>query len=133
PGRTAVAVNLAQELAAHGPSLLVDADTEAPSVTQVLGVLDETAGVAAAARLAGDGRLDAESLRGLTRRVGNGMRLLTGLTRADRWRELPAASLDVVWEQARALAAWTVVDVGAGMDDPTGGFAAGMAPRRHQA
>ncbi|WP_454084849.1 AAA family ATPase [Georgenia sp. Marseille-Q6866] len=133
PGRTTVAVNLAQELSDRGEVLLVDADTEAPSVTQVLGVLDETAGLAAAARLAGDGRLDAESLRSLTRRLERGPRLLTGLTRADRWRELPAASLDVVWERARELAGWTVVDVGAGIDDPVGGLTSGIAPRRHQA
>ncbi|MBD8063045.1 AAA family ATPase [Oceanitalea stevensii] len=133
PGRTTVAVNLAQELSDRGEVLLVDADTEAPSVTQVLGVLDETAGLAAAARLAGDGRLDAGSLRSLTRRLERGPRLLTGLTRADRWRELPAASLDVVWERARELAGWTVVDVGAGIDDPVGGLTGGIAPRRHQA
>ncbi len=133
PGRTTVAVNLAYELAAGGEVLLIDADTEAPSITQVLGVLDETAGIAAAARLAGDGRLDGEALRSLTRRLEKGPRLLTGLTRADRWRELPAASLDVVWERSRELTAWTVVDVGAGIDDPVGGAAAGMAPRRHQA
>ncbi|QDB78518.1 hypothetical protein FE251_03335 [Georgenia wutianyii] len=130
PGRTSIAVNLAAELAAHEPTLLVDADTEAPSVTQVLGVLDETAGIAAAARLAGDGRLDAGTMRGVTRRLGERLRLLTGLTRADRWRELPAASLDVVWEQARETAAWVVVDVGAGIDEPVGGLG---APRRHQA
>jgi len=131
PGRTTVAVNLAAELAAGRETLLVDADTEAPSVSQVLGVLDETAGIAAAARLAGDGRLDTEHLRALSRRLGEHQRLLTGLTRADRWRELPAASLDVVWEQARQLAAWTVVDVGAGIEEPVAGF--GGAPRRHQA
>ena len=130
PGRTSVAVNLAAELAAHEPTLLVDADTEAPSVTQVLGVLDETAGIAAAARLAGDGRLDAGTLRGMTRRLGERLQLLTGLTRADRWRELPAASLDVVWDRARETAAWVVVDVGAGIDEPVGGLG---APRRHQA
>ncbi|WP_152192692.1 nucleotide-binding protein [Georgenia satyanarayanai] len=133
PGRTTVAVNLAQELAGRGEVLLVDADTEAPSVTQVLGVLDETAGIAAAARLAGDGRLDGGALLSLTRRLDRGPRLLTGLTRADRWRELPAASLDVVWERAREVAGWTVVDVGAGIDDPVGGLTAGIAPRRHQA
>lgn len=133
PGRTTIAVNLAHELSSRARTLLVDADTEAPSVTQTLGVLDETAGIAAAARLAGDGRLDADALRSLARQVGKGPRLISGLTRADRWRELPAASLDVVWEAARALADWSVVDVGAGIDDPAGGFTAGVAPRRHQA
>src|SRR5699024_10704645 len=82
--------------------------------------------------LAGDGRLHPEALRSLTRRLDKGPRLLTGLTRAGRWRELPAASLDVVWELARQFAEWTVVDVGAGIDGP-GGFVAGTAPRRHQA
>ena len=133
PGRTTVAVNLAHELAQRAEVLLVDADTEAPSVTQVLGVLDETAGLAAAARLAGDGRLDTERLGRHTRRLPGGPRLLTGLTRADRWRELPAASLDVVWERARELAEWTVVDVAAGIEEPAGTFTSGMAPRRHQA
>ena len=133
PGRTSVAVNLAHELAAGGSTLLVDADTEAPSLAQVLGLLDETAGIAAAARLAGSGRLDADALRTLAVTVTGQLRLLTGLTRADRWRELPVATLDVLWEQSREIAQWTVVDVGAGIEDTPGGFESAFAPRRHQA
>ncbi|MEE6282713.1 hypothetical protein [Georgenia sp. MJ170] len=133
PGRTSVAVDLVHELATTGPALLIDADTEAPSVAQVLGLLDETAGIAAAARLAGSGRLDATAFAGLCVTVADGVRLLTGLTRADRWRELPTAALDVVWERAREAAAWTVVDVAAGIEDAPGGFESAFAPRRHQA
>jgi MinD-like ATPase involved in chromosome partitioning or flagellar assembly len=41
-----------------------------------------------------------------------GVRVLTGITRASRWPELPAASLDMVFQRCRELAAWTVVDCG---------------------
>ncbi|MEE6296718.1 hypothetical protein [Georgenia wangjunii] len=133
PGRTTVAVNLAAELAAAGGScLLVDADTEAPSVAQVLGLLDETAGIAAAARAAANGRLDRAALARACLTV-DGFRVLSGLTRADRWRELPPTSLEVVWERARELAAWTVVDTGAGIEGAGAGFEASFGPRRHQA
>ncbi|MDD9206080.1 hypothetical protein PU560_06290 [Georgenia sp. 10Sc9-8] len=135
PGRTTVAVNLAAELAArHHRALLVDADTEAPAITQTLGLLEESSGIAAAARLAAHGRLDRATLSRLCPRLDadGGLRVLTGLTRPDRWRELPAAALDVVWEHARALAPWTVVDLAAGAEDDATGF--GPAPqRRHQA
>lgn len=133
PGRTSIAVELAHELAAGGTALLIDADTEAPSLAQTLGLLDETAGIAAAARLAGHGRLDAATFEALCLPLDDRLRLLTGLTRADRWRELGVAALDVVWERARAAAAWTVVDVAAGIEDAPGGFESAFAPRRHQA
>jgi MinD-like ATPase involved in chromosome partitioning or flagellar assembly len=38
--------------------------------------------------------------------------VLSGVSRADRWPELPTASLEVVWTVARALTGWTVVDCG---------------------
>lgn len=134
PGRTAVAVTLASELAAAGvPALLVDADTEAPSVVQALGLLEESAGIAAAARAAAHGRLDAATLARACRTVPEGFRVLAGLTRADRWRELPASSLEVLWERCREIAPWTVVDTAAGAEGGGGGFEAAYAPRRHQA
>ncbi|MCC2312971.1 AAA family ATPase [Cellulomonas xiejunii] len=113
PGRTFVAVNLAAELAALDRStLLVDADTYGGVVAQVLGVLDEAPGVAAAARAAGQGSLDLATLARLAPVVLPGLRLLSGISRADRWPELPASSLELVLSQARALADVTVVDTG---------------------
>ena len=132
PGRTTVAVALAAELAAHGDALLIDADTEAPSVTQVLGLLDDASTIAVAARQASHGRLDATTLLGLCPVVDRRLRVLTGLTRADRWRELPAAALEVVWETARRTSPWTVVDVGAGIEGD-GGLDPTYGPQRHQA
>jgi MinD-like ATPase involved in chromosome partitioning or flagellar assembly len=112
PGRTTVAVNVAAELAAlHLPTLLVDADTYGGVVAQVLGLLDEAPGIAAAARLANTGSLDLPALARLARQVnGTALRVLTGIARPDRWPELRPSSLEVVWRVARTLAAFTVVD-----------------------
>lgn len=133
PGRTTVAVTLAAELAAlTGGALLIDADTEAPAVTQALGLLEDSSALAVAARQATHGRLDAVALAQLAPVVDGGLRVLTGLTRADRWRELPASALEVVWDLAREVAPWTVVDVGAGLEIEAG-FDPAWAPQRHQA
>lgn len=113
PGRTFVAVNLAAELAGLGRStLLVDGDTYGGVVAQVLGVLDEAPGLAAAARAAGQGALDLTTLARLAPVVMPELRLLSGISRADRWPEVPASSVEVVLGQARSLADVTVVDTG---------------------
>lgn len=113
PGRTTVAVTLAAELAALGGStLLIDADVYGGVVAQVLGLLDESPGLAAACRLANSGTLDLLSLAGLARSVTPTLRVLSGIARADRWPELRPAAVEVVLERARSLAASTVVDCG---------------------
>ncbi len=113
PGRTTMAVNLAAELAALGrAALLVDADTYGGAVAQVIGLLEEAPGIAAAARAAAQGGLDTTSLARLAPVASPELRVLSGVARADRWQELPAAALDAVWPVACALAEWTVVDTG---------------------
>jgi len=47
--------------------------------------------------------------------VDDNLRVLTGATRPDRWRELRPAALEVVWAAARQLADLVVVDLGAGL------------------
>jgi MinD-like ATPase involved in chromosome partitioning or flagellar assembly/DNA-binding NarL/FixJ family response regulator len=111
PGRTTVAVGLASELAALGRSaLLLDGDVYGGVVAQVLGVLDESPGLAAAARLANNGQLQLAALAQLARSVTPNLRLLSGIARADRWPELRPAALETVLGLARSLAAVTVVD-----------------------
>ncbi|MGI8537642.1 MAG: AAA family ATPase [Mycobacteriales bacterium] len=113
PGRTTVAVALASELAALGSAtMLIDADVFGGVVAQVLGLLDEAPGLAAAARLANNGALDVPGLAELARTVTPTLRVLTGIARADRWPELRPAAVEVVLELARSLAATTVVDCG---------------------
>ncbi|WP_315583517.1 hypothetical protein [Actinomyces viscosus] len=117
PGRSTVAASLAHGLAPSGGAILVDADVEAPSLVQVLGMPEDSSALAGAARLATHGRLDAESFQRVLAPVGAGVSLLGGLGRAGRWRELPPASMTEVWLQCRQAAAWTVVDVAGGVID----------------
>jgi MinD-like ATPase involved in chromosome partitioning or flagellar assembly len=113
PGRTTVAVTLAAELAALGtPTMLVDADSYGGAVAQVLGLLDEAPGLAAAARLANQGTLDVPGLAAVARRVSPELCVLTGIVRADRWPELRPAALEMVLALCRRLAVVTVVDCG---------------------
>lgn len=113
PGRTSVAVTLATELSLFGvPTLLADADVYGGVVAQVLGILDEAPGLAAACRSANNGTLDLPALARHAREVLPRLRVLTGIPRADRWPELRATALEQVWGLARQLAAAIVVDCG---------------------
>jgi MinD-like ATPase involved in chromosome partitioning or flagellar assembly len=113
PGRTSVAIGLAAELAALGTeTLLVDADVYGGSVGQLLGLLDESPGLAGACRLANNGTLDVSGLAELAVEVRPGLRVLTGISRAERWPELRPSAFDVVLGLARAMSAVTVVDCG---------------------
>lgn len=125
PGRTTLAVTLADELARLGSStLLADADVWGGTVAPLLGLLDESPGLAAAARQANIGSLDLTALARLAPVLGPHLRVLTGIARADRWPELRPSALEVVWELARRLARTTVVDCGFCLEDE-GGFDAG--------
>lgn len=135
PGRTFIAANMAGELAAEGKSvLLIDADSYGASIAAVLGLLEESAGIAQACRLADQGLLDAEALLGvatpLTTKLGT-FRVLTGITRADRWTELRAAALSLVLERAREVADVVVVDAGFCLEADEELSFDTMAPRRN--
>lgn len=114
PGRTTIAVNLAVEAARAGvETLLVDADTYGGSVGQMLGLLDDSAGLAWAARQAARGQLDAEGLRrGARRASADGPYVLTGLPRAELWTELRPAVWEHLLDQVRRAFALAVLDVG---------------------
>lgn len=111
PGRTTFAVTLATELAELGvPTALVDADVYGGAVAQSLGLLDEAPGLAAAVRLANSGLLDLPGLTEIARQVTPRLRVLTGITRPERWPELRPAGVENVLALCRSLAAVTVVD-----------------------
>ncbi len=134
PGRTTVAVGVASELAALGwPALLVDADVYGGVVAQVLGLLDESPGLAAACRQANNGLLDVPALAGFAREVSPALRVLTGIARAERWPELRPAALEVVLSLARSIAAVTVVDCGFSLEQDEELAYDTMAPRRNGA
>ncbi|MCB5292643.1 AAA family ATPase [Arthrobacter sp. SO3] len=137
PGRTMLAANMAAELAAEGKSvLLVDADSYGASVAAMLGLLDESAGLAQACRLADQGLLDAAALLRIAvpvaTRAGT-FRVLTGITRADRWTELRAAALSLVLARARQVMEVTVIDTGFCLESDEELSFDTMAPRRNAA
>ena len=132
PGRTTVAVGMADEAARLGLStLLVDADVYGGVVAQMLGLLDESPGLAGAARQAGSGALNASSLVRLAWAVRPGLRVLTGLARADRWPELRPRAVTAVLEEARALTELTVVDCAFNLEDDEEVSFDTAAPRRN--
>ena len=134
PGRTTVAVTLAAQLAAAGVrTLLVDLDTWGASVAQVLGLVDEAPGVAAAARASEQGTLDVPGLARLAPEVVPGLRVLTGLPRADRWPELRTAAVEDVLRLARGVADHVVVDTGFAVEDDEELSYDTAAPRRNAA
>jgi len=113
PGRTTLAVNLATELAElHVGTLLADADVYGGVVAQALGLLEEAPGLAAACRSANNGVLDQVALTRHTRQLSPDLLVLTGIVRPDRWTELRASALEIVWTAVRTLAPVTVVDLG---------------------
>ena len=134
PGRTTVATYLACETAARGVgTLLADADTYGGSVAQLLGLLDESPGLAAATRSVSTGALDLVALAHAAREVAPHLRVLTGIVRADRWPELRPAALAEVWARARFLAALTVVDCGFALEQDEELTYDTLAPRRNGA
>ena len=134
PGRTTVALNLASELARLGqPTVLVDADTYGGCIAQSLSLLDEAPGLAAATRSADQGNLDLVALARLAPEVSPGLRVLTGIPKAERWPELRAAALEHVLTLTRRLAAFTVIDCGFSLEDDEELSYDTLAPRRNAA
>ena len=119
PGRTTIATNLAWEVARREvPVVLADLDPYGGSVAQQLGILDEVSGLLSASRLAASGQLD-DRFASVCRGVGEHLAVVTGLPRADRWREVRPAQVDQLLERARDLGQ-VVVDTGFSLEDEAG-------------
>ena len=113
PGRSTVAVNLAAESALAGhETVLVDADTYGPSLSQILGVLDETPGLVAACRAHDRDTLDDDALAALLPLAQPRLRLLSGIGVPARWSEVRRTSMDGVWQALSRRGGLVVADVG---------------------
>lgn len=128
PGRTTVAVNLAWEVARRRTAVvLADLDPYGGAVAQQLGILDEVSGLLSASRLAVAGQLD-ERFVSVCRGVGDHLAVVTGLPRADRWREVRPAQVDQLLERARGHGD-VVVDTGFSLEDDPGADLGGRPGR----
>src|SRR5699024_5503874 len=130
PGRSTLAINIADVLASQGESvLLVDADLWGGALAQMLGMLADTAGLSAAVRAADQGTLDASALGRLAPRVRPGLRLLPGLARAARWREVSAAAVAEILQVAGREHSWVVVEAPVLVQEEDSAF--GFGPGRN--
>lgn len=129
PGRSTVAVGIASELAHRGAStMLVDADPWGGAVAQQLGILDEVSGLLAGARLSASGELS-HRFHTVQRVAGDGLRVVTGLPRPDRWVEIRPGTIEHIVELGRELG-HIVLDTGFCLeDDPSAEF--GTRPSRN--
>jgi Flp pilus assembly CpaE family ATPase len=113
--------------------VLVDADTYGGCIAQSLSLLDEAPGLAAATRSADQGSLDLAVLARLAPEVCAGLRVLTGLPKAERWPEIRAAALEHVLTLTRQLGRFTVIDCGFSLEDDEELSYDTLAPRRNAA
>ncbi len=92
PGRTTIAASIAAELAKAGNrTLIIDADSYAPSIEFQFGIEQSHAGLAAVARAAIQERLSDESFNQLSVDFEFGkisLKIITGLSMPDRWQEV---------------------------------------------
>ncbi|MFA7267512.1 MAG: hypothetical protein WC054_14480, partial [Candidatus Nanopelagicales bacterium] len=128
PGRTCVALTVAQLSAAAGvETLLVDADSTAPGVGAALCLEPDGSGLIAAAHHSDRGTLDVAVMSRLARTVDDRFRILTGVSHVSRRAELRAAAMGKVWQTAMILSELCVVDVGGCVDDGSLAFDADIA------
>jgi MinD-like ATPase involved in chromosome partitioning or flagellar assembly len=113
PGRSTLALGLAQAMVRlRLVTVLIDADVYGGAQAQLLGLLDESSGLLAACRGANLGQLTADVLARHTVEATPGLRVLTGLPRADRWNEASPVLVRSVLSAARSMADTVVVDCG---------------------
>lgn len=135
PGRTTVAIALAEELSRNGSSvLLIDADTYAPSVDLMLGISQDASGLIVACRHADNGSLSPRSLRSSARSLGQDLHVLGGISRPERWPDVRPAALAQVWETSRRSFDATIIDVGGCIEaEPSGSINPVLASMRNAA
>lgn len=123
PGRSTVALGLASAAAARGvDTVLVDADTYGGALGQQLSVLDDVSGIVAACRAANQGR--AGEVVDQLLEIDPGLRLLTGVPRADMWPQVRTSAFEAVLARLRELAGLVVIDIAAPLEPGTGPGAA---------
>lgn len=136
PGRSTIAINVAAAHAEQGKRvMLVDADSYGGAIATLLGITDNTPGLAAACRLAGAGSLDANELSRLATRVGREAQVfvLGGLNNPARWPELRADRIQATLEHCRNMADVVVVDVGFNLETDEELASDFVGPRRNAA
>jgi MinD-like ATPase involved in chromosome partitioning or flagellar assembly len=116
PGRSVVAASVASAWAAGGQRVtLIDADSRGGALAQLFALLDDVSGLIAACRSANHGEL--RDIAEYAVDVESGLRLLTGVARADMWAQVRLGPFERVVRHVGQTSDVVVVDVGPGIDD----------------
>jgi MinD-like ATPase involved in chromosome partitioning or flagellar assembly len=120
-GKSTLALNLAYEFALLGQrTILLDLDTYAPSLSQLLPVQESTSGLAGAGRLIRQGRFNPEELERLSINIKHGrtqFRLLAGLPNSNRWSELTPETVQQLLAICSLNFDVIVMDVASNLED----------------
>ena len=137
PGKTTVAISLANELARQGRSvLLVDADSYGGTISLQLGLGYDSSGLASACRLANKDALTQEALMALSESIPGAptcLHVLTGISDSSRWPELTESRMTTVIALARDWFDVIVLDVGFNLETDEEISSDLFAPRRNAA
>jgi len=118
PGRTTVAINIAYCLAkANQPTLIVDLDTVAPSISSSLSIVSEIPGISSTIHDAMYGKLSKSNFDKNIFEVSKNLHVLTGISNSKRWMELRTAGLIEVLKFASQFYANIVCDLSSVLPD----------------
>lgn len=118
PGRTSISIDIASAL--HGsnkPTLLIDADAQAPSIGTSLGISEEVSGISSAIHLAQSGKLDHQTIEDCLSFDKQKLPILTGITKSSRWMELRNSAIKRVLEVASKKYVHQIIDLSSPLPD----------------
>jgi MinD-like ATPase involved in chromosome partitioning or flagellar assembly len=121
-GKSTLALNLATELALSGARvLLIDADTQLPSLALMLGIVQPAPGFTAALRLAAQGRLSPEHWQRVSEPIElptTSFDFLAGISTPTRWRELDPEVLERLLQWLDGHYDWVIFDCDRNLEAP---------------
>ena len=120
-GKSSLSLNLAYEFSLLGKRvLLLDLDTTAPALAQLLGIKEVPAGLSAVARLIRQGRFNPEQLERLSvvlKHKKTSFNFLPGLASATRWSEVSPETVSQILETAKQVFDVIICDVSSHLEE----------------
>ncbi|MFW0154437.1 AAA family ATPase [Rothia sp. P6271] len=137
PGRSTIATNLAAYATQKEEKVcLIDADTYAPAVSALLGMLEDYSGLAQLCHLADRTTLEAENIHEIISTIkieGGYLDVLTGITRSDRWPEIRSQAFELLLTTLRKNYDLIIIDTGFCLEEDEEITFDGVAPSRNAA